>query len=70
MTTESWEQAALHLQVGDVLTSKKGILLGTRNPAVMQACERLEYLGNNHWRVLGEKRRRVDVREVKEAQNK
>jgi len=64
---EKWFPTQLHLQVGDVLTSKKGILFPTMHKGVFQACERVKYLGDNHFVVVGEKRRRVDVVEVQDA---
>lgn len=59
---EFWEGVSIHIQIGDILTSKKGLLFGTSDEKVMQACERVQYLGKGHWKVLGEKRRKVDVK--------
>jgi hypothetical protein len=59
---ETWSLAHLHLQEGDVLTSKKGVLFPTHDPKVFQAVHRFKLLrAPNFFVVLGEKRRRVDA---------
>jgi len=47
-TKETWELAPLHIQAGDIITSKKGILVlpGSGDMKKAYRAFRLEYLGN------------------------
>jgi len=61
---ESWEQARLHVQVGDIITSKRGIL--THSPLTDQyyLAFRLKYRGNGLWEARGNRREPIDVSPV------
>lgn len=61
-----FEPVQLHLQEGDVLTSKLGILQVSAVSERAQLVHRLKYLGNGMFEVLGEKRQFIDITPVKE----
>jgi hypothetical protein len=59
-----WEPAHLHLQVGDIITSKKGILAkGWSNKH--QCVYKMKYLGGDRWMILGERREFVEAKPMK-----
>ena len=58
-----WELAHLHLQIGDVLISKKGILTAGFTGR-MQNFYRVKYLGKCRFEILGNKREYVEAKEV------
>lgn len=62
---QRWEPARLHIQVGDVLTSKKGILMAGCLSDMSQKVSRVKYLGKGTWEVLGDKREFIEIKEVK-----
>jgi hypothetical protein len=51
---QSWEGVEILLQVGDVITSKKGFLTKTAILNKHRVNKRLKYLGNGLWESLDE----------------
>ena len=50
-----WERASIHIKQGDIITSKKGLLLGSDMTGEHYLAKKVEYLGENRFRVIGEK---------------
>jgi len=55
-----WESASIHIEQGDIITSKKGFLLGSDMTSEHYLVRKVEYLGENRFRVIGEKKS-IDV---------
>ena len=60
----SFDAVEMKITKGDVITSKKGILSGSPLTGKFYIWKKAEYLGNGHWRVIGDKEE-VDVEVTK-----
>lgn len=54
----------IHLQEGDIITSKKGILQKSAISEQSYIVKKLKFISNNHFEVIGEKIEVADVKEV------
>lgn len=65
-----FEKVPMRVQPGDIISSKKGILMRTTltGEDEFYVVKALEYLGNGGWRVIGEKER-VDAKTGNMADN-
>jgi hypothetical protein len=60
----SFDAVEMKITKGDVITSKKGILSVSPLTGKFYIWKKAEYLGNGHWRVIGDKEE-VDVEVTK-----
>lgn len=60
---ETWEPAPIHIQVGDIITSKKGLLYFSNLTGKKEfyRAYKVKYLGNCGWEVTGRKEPVADV---------
>lgn len=56
MDNTSFSRAEMYLQVGDVITSKKGVQMGSRLTNFFYLVKKMEYLGNGCFRALEKER--------------
>jgi hypothetical protein len=56
----------LHLQEGDIITSKKGILQNSFDGKRSYLCKKLKFIKNGFFESIGDKIEVEDVHEVKE----
>lgn len=57
--SQKWEPVVAHISPGDMVTSKKGILLKSTPEGPEEYCRAwaIEYLGDGVWRAVGETER-------------
>ncbi len=59
-----FEPVQIHVQVGDVISSEKGMLQRSSLTGKTYKVTRMRYLGDGKWKVLGEKEEMDDVQRV------
>lgn len=66
--TRCWEVVDINVQKGDIITSKRGIMLQGALTGEPQNVYKMKYLGKGRWMVLGNNREYIG--EVKERHGK
>jgi hypothetical protein len=61
---ERWHPVQLHLQEGDTITSKKGILQQSPITKNYYSIKKMTFLGGHHFVALSEQEEIVDIKEI------